>query len=381
MHTPLTTIRETEFPIVNDYTYLNTASQGPWPNRTVQAVQKAVAAMQYVNTPRGMPEAAPAAQLARQGLARLIQAQPEDIVFTSNTTHGLNIAAQGIDWRPGDNCVVPEGEFPSLTYTWLHLRQRGVEVRFVPWEGAGPSVQQVMAAVDIRTRAVSCSAIKWDTGYRMDLEELGKRCAAQGVLLIVDAIQAVGAQRLDVQAMRISALATHGYKWLMAGFGIGALYVAPAALDHIRPTFIGSQSVRSDEADGSESLPWHPNAQRYAAGGGNALGQTALAASLALIEDIGIHTIEEHDRSLADLAYTGLSRKKGLRLVSAADPAYRSALVVFTLGSPERDAAFVQTLAAQRIIVALRPLGVRVSPHFYNTEADVATLLDAIPNE
>ena len=379
MSLSLTTVRETEFPIVRDYTYLNTASQGPWPNRTMQAVQHAVAAMQYVNTPRGMPESAPAAQLARERLARLIQGRPEDIVFTSNTTHGLNIAAQGIDWRPGDNCVVPDGEFPSLTYTWAHLRQRGVEVRFVPWEGAGPTVQQVMVAVDSRTRAVSCSAIKWDTGYRMDLEELGKRCAAQGVLLIVDAIQAVGAQPLDVQAMRISALATHGYKWLMAGFGIGALYVAPTALDAIRPTFVGSQSVLPEDSPGSTPLAWHPNAQRYAAGGGNALGQTALATSLELIEALGVHAIEEHDRSLAALLYTGLARKSGLRLVSATDPAYRSALVVFTRGSYDQDAAMVQALAAQGIIVALRPLGVRVSPHFYNTEADVSTLLDALP--
>src|SRR5262245_60048101 len=117
----LTQVRDTEFPIVHEYTYLNTASQGPWPTRTVQAVQDAAAAMQYVNTPRGMPENAPAAQQAREGLARLINAHPDDIVFTSNTTHGLNIVAQGIAWQPGDNCVVPADDFPSLAYAWGHL--------------------------------------------------------------------------------------------------------------------------------------------------------------------------------------------------------------------------------------------------------------------
>ncbi|MGE3537976.1 MAG: aminotransferase class V-fold PLP-dependent enzyme [Candidatus Tectimicrobiota bacterium] len=375
----LTQIRETEFPMVHDYTYLNTASQGPWPSCTVKAVQDAAAAMQYVNTPRGMPEHAPAAQLAREGLARLINARPEDIVFTSNTTHGLNIAAQGIDWRPGDNCVVPTGDFPSLAYAWGHLQARGVEVRFVPWEGTGPSVETIMAAVDARTRAVSCSAIKWDTGHRMDLEALGQRCAARGVLLVVDAIQAVGAQPLDVRAARIAALATHGYKWLMAGFGVGALYVAPEALDRIRPTFVGAQSVVSEGPAGVAPFTWQPDAQRYAAGGLNTLGLTALASSLRLIEDIGIEVIAEHGSTLAALATAGLRRKAGLRLVSSTEPAQRSALVVFTCGSPEQDARLVQHLAAQHIVLALRPLGARLSPHFYNTEADIARLLDALP--
>lgn len=379
MPTFLSQIR-TEFPIVRDYTYLNTASQGPWPTRTVQAVQEAASAMQYVNTPRGMPEHAPAVDQARERLARLINARPEDIVFTSNTTHGLNIAAQGIDWRVGDNCVVPVDDFPSLSYAWSHLRLRGVEVRFVSWEGAGPSVATLMAAVDGRTRAVACSAIKWDTGYRMDLEALGAQCAARGVLLVVDAIQAVGAQPVDVQAMRISALATHGYKWLMAGFGVGALYVAPEALEQIRPTFIGVQSVQIENmTPRPEQLTWHPNAQRYEAGGGNTLGLTALASSLGLIEELGIAAIAEHGRGLAELAYAGVQRKPGLRLVSDADPAHRSALIVFTRGSQEQDARLAQDLAAQHIVVALRPLGVRVSPHFYNTEADIATLLDALP--
>ena len=378
MQNSLMQVRETEFSMVTEYTYLNTASQGPWPRRTVAAVQAAAAAMQYVNTPQGMPEAAPEADLARQRLAQLLHAPPDHLVFTSNTTHGLNIAAQGIDWRPGDNCVVPAGEFPSLAYAWSHLRARGVEVRVVPWEGAGPSVSDLMAAVDPRTRAVACSVIKWDTGYRIDLDDLGRRCATRGVLLVVDAIQAVGAQPLDVQAARVSALATHGYKWLLAGFGIGALYVAPEALDRIRPTFIGMQSVLPDTPPWDGPLTWQTGAQRYAAGGSNTLGLTALATSLGLIAELGIDTIAAHGRALADLVEAGVRRHPRLQVVSPADPARRSAIVVCTSGSPARDAHLTQTLAAQKIIVALRPLGLRISPHFYNTEADVATFLDAL---
>lgn len=247
--------------------------------------------------------------------------------------------------------------------------------------GAGPTVDEIMGAVDARTRAVSCSVIKWDTGYRVDIEELGRRCAAHGCLLIVDAIQAVGAQRLDVRAARVSALATHGYKWLLAGFGLGALYFAPEAIEQIRPTFVGVQSVIGDGNSFGGQLNWRAGAGRYEVGGGNRIGQAALAASLSLIEEVGINTIEEQGRTLSEILYAGLQRKPDVRIMSSPDAAHRSALIVFTLGDPQHDAAFVKQLEAQGIIVALRPLGVRVSPNFYNCEVEITRLLDALPSD
>lgn len=370
-------VREREFPIVREYTYLNIAAQGPWPTRTVRAVERFGAASQFPGIKRADAEP-PAEPHARASLARLIGAREDELVFTGNTTHGMNICAQGIAWQPGDNAVVPAREFPSLVAAWAHLRRRGVEVRFVPVEGAGPSVDDIMARVDGRTRAVSCSAITWDTGYRIDLEDLGRRCAERGCLLIVDGIQAVGARRLDVKATRVSALATHAYKGLLAGFGLGALYIAPEALDRIDPTFVGAASVAGAVDGAGGDLDWKPGAARFQAGGTNHTGMAALAASLSLIDEVGIATIEERGRALADALVAGL-RRKGVQVVSSPDPARRSAITVFTLGSHERDAALVEQLEAQGIIVALRPLGVRVSPHFYNTEEEIGRLLDALP--
>lgn len=375
----LSEVREREFPIVKEVTYLNGASQGPWPTRTMRAVQEVVAACQVPHTKRAtaLP---PYEQIARERLARLIGAAPGDIVFTSNTTHGMNIAVQGIDWRAGDNIVLPQREFPSLSYAMLHLQDRGVEVRFVPFTGAGPSVEEIMARVDRRTRAVACSAIMWDTGYRADLETLGKRCADAGCLLIVDGIQLVGARQTDVRATRVSALATHGYKWLLSGFGVAALYVSPDAVDRISPTFVGSQSVDCPPDTFEAHLNWKPGAARYQAGGGNRIGWAALATSLGLIEEVGIETIQERGGALAEYLYAGLAKKESVEIVSSPDPAHRCAIVAFTLGSRERDAAMAKELEDQGIIVALRPLGLRASPNFYNTEEEVDRLLAALPN-
>ena len=372
----LAEIREQEFPIFREFTYLNTAATGSLPNRTVRAIAETAESAQYPNTRRSQPSPEP---VARERLARLIGADPGDLTFTSNTTHGLNICAQGIAWRAGDNVVVPEHEFPSLSYTWFNLTQRGVDVRFVPFAGAGPTVEEIMARVDGRTRAVSCSAITWNTGWRADLPALGAACAERGILLIIDGIQAVGAHRLDVKAAKVSALSLHGYKWTLAGFGLGALYVAPEAVEQITPTFIGEQAIDGDGDGFGGQLNWKPGAARYGAGGLNRLGLAALASSLGLIEEIGIDAIEARNAALSATLYNGLQEHGGVRIVSDANPARRSAITVFTLGDRAKDEALVADLERQGIIVALRPLGVRVSPHFYNTEEDIARLLATLP--
>ena len=168
-----------------------------------------------------------------------------------------------------------------------------------------------------------------------------------------------------------SASVQHGYKWVMSGFGLGALYVAPEAVDRIRPTFVGTQSVQMTGEVFEPDLTWKPGAARYGAGGINRIGLASLGASLGLIEEIGIDQVEAHDRALAEQLYSGLQRKPGIEIVSSDDLAHRSAVTVFTTGSKAKDAALVDHLEAQGIIVALRPLGVRVSPHLYNTEDEI----------
>jgi selenocysteine lyase/cysteine desulfurase len=372
----LTELRTREFPITAEYTYLNTATQSPLPNCTRHAIEQATINAQFPDTGRPW---VPIAEQVRGQLATLLRAKPDDIALTASTTHGLNICAQGIDWRPGDNVVLPAREFPSVLTTWLHLRTRGVEVRLVPWQGAGPSVDELMAAVDRHTRVVSCSAVAWDTGYRMDLETLGQRCAAAGCLLIVDGIQAVGALDLDLPALGVSALSFHGYKWLMGGFGVGAMYVAPNAIEQIQPTFVGEQAIMIAGYEPETPFEWQPGARRYAAGGYNLLGMHALSASLRLIEQIGLGAIAAHHRHLTDQLVAGLGQAApAAQMISPANSAQRAGIVTFTLGDPTQDEDLVQELGKQGIIVVLRRRGIRVSPHLFNTEAEIERLLLAL---
>lgn len=378
--TVLAALVEREFPVAREFTYLSAASRGPWPNRTREAVAALAGWAQFPSAEQVDDSARPhpAAALARAGLARLIGAAEDDLVWTQNTSHGLNIAAHGIDWHPGDNAVVPVEDYPSLSFAFHNLAARGVEVRFVRFAGVGPTVDELMAATDGRTRAVACSSIRWDSGWRMDLVELGERCARRGCLLILDGTQLVGARRVDVGAAKVSALAVHGYKWLMAGQGIAALYVAPEAIEQIRPTFAGSGGYDGPIETFDATRPWKPGAGRYATGGNNPTGFAALASSLSLIEEMGIDRIEATNAALSERLHAGLADIAGVRVLSTADPAHRSAIVFFTLDARERDTALVRALHARRIIVALRPNGIRVAPHFYNSEGDIDRFIEAV---
>ena len=179
-----------EFPLVDEATYLDTATQSPLSQRTHDALAHAVAQAQLPGTSRGLSGHA-AEALARMRVAQLLDVAEDTLVFTPNTTHGMNLCAHGITWRPGDNVVLPAREFPALVRAWLGVRAAGVDVRLAPWSGAGPTAADVMAVTDGRTRVIACSAVAWDTGWSMNLAELGHRCRAAGILLVVDGIQAV----------------------------------------------------------------------------------------------------------------------------------------------------------------------------------------------
>jgi selenocysteine lyase/cysteine desulfurase len=370
-----------EFAVTERYTYFNTAAIGPWPKRTVAAVQAAAERAQFCGPDTGSGENALIAE-TRARLARVLGAHSDDFAFGPDTTFGLNVCTHGIDWRAGDNIVLPAGEFPSVRYALAHLPSLGVEIRAVPRteaNGAGVSVGQLLSRIDARTRAVMCSAISWDTGFRIDLEELGAGCSRARVLSIVDGIHAVGAEPLDLRAWRISALAFHSYKWLMAGFGNAGLYVAPEALAHIRPTFTGPLGIaQAGDPFGAEP-EWMPGARRFGMGNANQTGMVVLNSSLTLIEECGLPRISAHNHALADALDDGIRAVlPNAHVWRSREPAQQSAIVVFTLGDVDKDKALVMRLEDAGIIVAQRPAGIRVAPHLFNQESEVAKLLRAL---
>ncbi len=162
----------------------------------------------------------------RQDAARLLGAHPDEVTFVKNTSEGINWVANGVQWVTGDNVVSTSMEFPANVYPWKNLEQRGVHYRVVEEVDGRIPFDRLAEAIDKRTRVVSVSAVQWSNGFRMDLARLGELCQEKGVLLFVDAIQALGVHPIDVRGMNIDFLAADSHKWLCGPEGAGGLLLS-----------------------------------------------------------------------------------------------------------------------------------------------------------
>ncbi len=360
-----------EFPITEHCVHLNHAGVSPVSRRVAAAVTE------FINEAMIMDAASyrrwdARSEAARAAFARLVGAQPSEIAFVKNTSEGLSLVAAGVDWRPGDNVVGVDGEYPSNVYPWFSLRRWGVETRLVAPARGRARVEDVRALVDERTRVVAVSFVDWNTGARTDLAPIGEFCHAHGIIFCVDGIQGVGALPLDVEAARIDCLAVGGHKWLLAPEGCGALYVSQRVVDRIQSVLHGWKSV----TDADTYLPYHFNprsdALKFEPGSPAVLGAYALGAALELLLEIGPAEIEGKLTNLTSrLARDLLSR--GAEIVSPWGVGERSGIVVFRLGNDPHGLA--SALNRRGFIVRPRGGGIRVAPHFYTDDGDIDRFL------
>jgi selenocysteine lyase/cysteine desulfurase len=371
-----------EFPMTRKLAYLNHASYGPFPTRTVEAVKAYAEGFAdptaFFKRDRGTDDLAAE---VRAMVAEMAGARPEMVAFVPSLADGINLLVNGLDYRPGDNVLIPAEEFPSNVYPLLNLERHGVEVRFVPKDDARHTdIARIEAAMDGRTRALVISHVEYMDGYRNDLYALGALCKARGVELFVDVTQSLCAQPVDVEGSGVSAVVAHGYKWLMSSFGIGVCVFAADALERIHVTYAGRLSVTAGFEDQDYKLNWREDASRFQTGGLNTLGLTAMHASLSLIREAGPVWTAEHTGMLNDRLSAGL-HERGYQIPSSLDPAHRSQILAFSSGDRGRDAQIVDELERANVSVCLRGRGVRVSPYFYNTVEDVDRLLEGLRAE
>jgi cysteine desulfurase / selenocysteine lyase len=370
-------VRE-HFPFVAEWNYLNHATHGPFPVETAQAIADLAAKWQ---SPAALDhgENQQTVDSVRKMIGRLVNGSADSVAFTGSLAESISLAACGIDWQDGDNCVIPGHEFPSVVYPFLNLGHRGVEVRFASRGASGfTDLDEIRALMDNRTRAVAISYVEFSDGYRNDLASLSQLCRDNDALLIVDVTQALGPCVVDVAATGVDVIAAHSYKWLMASYGVGVTWLSERAIERIRPTYGGRLMVKQGFEDQSFRLDLRDGAARYQTGGLNWITLAGLETSLKLIRSLPTADIVSHTVGLTDRVLDGVERK-GYRVMSCREPERRSAIVAFTSGDRERDDALVKDLEQARISVALRNRGIRVSPYFYNTADEVDAFLEALP--
>jgi selenocysteine lyase/cysteine desulfurase len=355
----------TAFPITRQCAYLNHAAVAPLSNPVRDAMEDYLSHRTHGEANTRYEQLS---DDLRDAVARLINARAEEIAFVQNTSEGLNIIANALPLEPGDNVLFCDMEFPSNVYPWMNLERRGIEARCIPHDGGGLTVAALQAHADERTRAVAVSSVEFLTGFRSDLEALSSWCDAHDTTLVVDGIQSLGVLPMDVQASRVDCLSCGGPKWLMGPAGQGFLYVRRDLLDELHPPFAGCISVAGWENWRDYQLAFLPDARRFELGCGNLVGQVGLLAAVELLLTVGIEAIKAWTLHLTDLLIQDLEQR-GYEMISNTSPERRSAIVSFSLLGDIGQA--YDRLVGENVIIARRENVIRVSPHCYNTEAEV----------
>lgn len=314
----------------------------------------------------------------RDSLARLINApSSRSIALIKSTSEALSFVAAGIDWRNGDNVVLARQEFPSNRYPWLALQSRGVEVRQVDLEAFATAEDGLFEQVDGRTRLLTCSAVQYANGMRMDLGRIGAFCRQRDILFCVDAIQQLGALPIDVQAIQADFLMADGHKWLLAPEGLGVFYCAEQHLEELSVSQFGWHMV--EHPGDFESDDWRPahSARRFECGSPNMLAIHALQASVSLLHDTGMDRVAATVLANADYLREQISGLGDFEIGSPEQPSRRSGILAFR--HPGRDnEQLYQALMRQGVVCAYRHGHVRFSPHFYTRRQRLDAALERV---
>jgi selenocysteine lyase/cysteine desulfurase len=358
------------FPVTQYQAYLMNAAQSPLNLRSRAALDF------YLDMATVDLNARPSVrEPIRELLASLLGGQPKDYAVTTSTGMGISTVASGFAWEAGDNVVLPANEHWNSTFPWLNLNHRGVSTRMVqPNVDNRVLAEDLAAQVDVRTRVISIAAVRFDTGFRADLRALSDLAHAHDALLVVDGTQCAGASQINVVEDGIDVLACGGFKWLMGLAGTGFMYANERARTLIAPVSPGMFSAEHSFTE----LKFHDDARRYETGTIAYALLHGWAAGLRLLTEIGIENIAARNLYLTDKLIAGLNITKHRVLSPVETPQERSAIIAFTEGSETADRALFDKLAKAKVQVSLRRGSLRVSPNFFNSEAEIDRLLNCL---
>ncbi len=364
-----------EMPVTRSWAFFDHAAVAPLTRPAQQALVEYATDMAEngdVNESRWSTRA----EEVRRLLAQLLNADTDEIALVKNTSEGIGFVAEGFPWRPGDNVVIAEEEYPANVYPWLNLQARGVETRRVPTRDRRIWVDDVLGLMDARTRIVSLSFVEFASGFRNDLDTIGQACRERGVYFLVDAIQGLGVLPLDVKRTPIDFLAADGHKWLLGPEGAGVFFIRKDLIDLLRPVAVGWHSVVGATNFTTIDFRLKPHAGRWESGSLNVAGVHALGASLRLLLDIAIPVLHQAVIELTDYLCEQLGRT-GFDVYSSRKPEDKSGIV--SVQAPGRDPRQVVRVCRQRGIVVNQRAGrIRISPHAYNTRDELDRLLNAL---
>lgn len=357
--------------------YLNHAGTAPMCTRVVDAMTAHLRERSAGLIETYMAQDVAKFDECRKLVQQLINAEsPDRIALMMNTSDAINAISSGLSWKSGDRILLHEAEFPANVWPYLGLRRHGVEIDVIPQSKGHPTPQLIADSVTKQTRLIALSAVQFLSGYRAELEVIGSFCRSNGIIFVVDGIQAAGAIKLDVQRMKIDALASGCQKWQLGPQGTGWLYLTEELQQRLQPAFVGWLAVE----DPWDFFNYHQRlattARMFEGGTKNIPGLYGMAAALKVLLEFGLDNIESRIHTLTQILVEGLEGIDGLTLVTPQHFNERAGIVTVKL-PPRIDAKSVFTFLLERNVApALREGRLRYAPHFYNTKEELAIAIE-----
>ncbi|HEX7332984.1 MAG TPA: aminotransferase class V-fold PLP-dependent enzyme, partial [Pyrinomonadaceae bacterium] len=350
-----------KFPVTSGSVYLNTAAAGPLATSTAKA-----GAFYYEQMMNDgdvhWDEWLADIEKVRARVATFINAEPDEIGFTTNTSSGMNLIVDALE-KHGE-VISCDLEFPVTTIPWMHRR---IPVHLVKSVGGVVRPEDLRSAMNTRTGILSLSYVQFSNGLRTDLEELGRIKGEHA--LVVNASQAAGVFDIDVKRMKIDALCTTGHKWMLSGYGSGFVYISKELQALSRQRTIGWLSVQDPYGTRNDEVHLrHDVAARAELGCPHFAGIFALGASIELMQSIGMANIEARALELNRTLTTRLDEIGWKVLSPLGEEKFRSAETLVAADNPSQ---IVSHLASQKIFITEKPQGFRVATDFFNTEDDI----------
>ena len=369
--TDFSAVRQREYPWMagSDVIYLDNASTGAYPKSCADAVSAYVSLRHMPHTLRAEHFFA-MLQRSRELVARLIGGSVSEIALTTNTSHGLNLAAFAIPLEAGDEILTVDREFPANALPWIKRAERtGATIVRLPCVNDVPDQAALLHAIATRPKVkiVTVSWVSFCSGARIDIDAVGKACRSRGIWFVVDAIQGLGAVPLDLSQTPVDILASGAQKWLQSPWGSGFTYVRKEIIAQLEPPSVGWMAQR-----GSDNLfemlkyesAWFDDARKFEVITLPFPDFAGMNASLGVFAELGIPAIEEHLATLGDTLVAFCDAHPGIRLVTPRNRAHRAG--VFAVQPPELDAVSAR-LRSHNVFHSVRERCIRLAPHWYTT--------------
>ncbi|MEM7145973.1 MAG: aminotransferase class V-fold PLP-dependent enzyme [Verrucomicrobiota bacterium] len=372
-------LRADEFPITKNKIFLSHAAVTALPRRVADAVCDYTRAS--CNDHQEFAGVIDVIRDTRRAAAELIKAKPNEIALLGPTSLGLSLFANGLTWKPGDEILCYQDDYPANVYPWLNLeREHGVKINYLKPDTPGHITPDLVAEhLTPRTRLVALASCHFLTGYRIDTDAIGQLLHDRGILFSLDAIQTIGA--FPTNMTHVDFMSADAHKWMLGPMAIGIVYVAEQHFDLLRPSLLGAWNVKSPNFITQPEIEFHPTAQRYEPGVLNAAGVYGMKAALDMILALGIDHIANQLLTLKKHLLAGLASRNFQILPPADGP---NATAITTFHRPDTDmAALFQFLTQNNVVSSDRRdrqdnALIRFSPHFYNTPAEIDRTLALI---